>query len=93
LEPCTIFHKHSNEKRAFCGDSRQARPVADREREQNGLDQRFGALFANEKVTMKKVSTLIAKPPMRESNLNCSRQVTAAGSLLDYWTDFGRLIT
>jgi hypothetical protein len=31
--------------------------------------------------------------PLRESSLNCSRLVAAAGSLLFNWTDFGRLIT
>ena len=31
--------------------------------------------------------------PRRESNLLCSRLVAAAGPLLNYWTDFGRLIT
>jgi hypothetical protein len=31
--------------------------------------------------------------PLRESNPNCSRLVAAAGSLLNYWTDFGRLFT
>jgi hypothetical protein len=30
---------------------------------------------------------------MRESSPYCSRLVAAAGSLLNYWTDFGRLIT
>jgi hypothetical protein len=39
------------------------------------------------------VSTEIAKPHLRGSNLICLRQVAAAGSLLDYWTDFGRLLT
>jgi hypothetical protein len=41
---------------------------------------------------MNLVSTEISEP-RRESNLNCSRLVAAAGSLLNYWTDFGRLIT
>jgi len=41
---------------------------------------------------MKKVSTKDSEP-LRESNLNSSRLVAAAGSLLNYWTDFGRLIT
>jgi len=31
--------------------------------------------------------------PTRGSSLPCPRLVAAAGSLLDYWTDFGRLIT
>jgi len=31
--------------------------------------------------------------PRRESNLLRSRLVAAAGPLLNYWTDFGRLIT
>ena len=42
--------------------------------------------------TMKTVSTNDSEP-LRESNLIRSRLVAAAGSLLDYWTDFGRLIT
>jgi hypothetical protein len=30
---------------------------------------------------------------LRGSHLIRLRQVAAAGSLLDYWTDFGRLLT
>jgi len=41
--------------------------------------------------TMKQVST-DSRPP-RGSLLNCPRLVAAADPLLDYWTDFGRLIT
>jgi len=40
---------------------------------------------------MKKVSVKDSEP-LRESSLNRSRLVAAAGSLLDYWTDFGRFI-
>jgi len=43
--------------------------------------------------TMKQVSTDLTKPHLRGSHLPCLRQVAAAGSLLDYWTDFGRLLT
>jgi hypothetical protein len=30
---------------------------------------------------------------VRGSNLDCLRREAAAGSLLDYWTDFGRFFT
>lgn len=34
-----------------------------------------------------------SKPFKRGSLLTCLRSVAAAGSLLNYWTDFGRLFT
>ncbi len=34
-----------------------------------------------------------SKPIKRGSSLTCLRSVAAAGSLLNYWTDFGRLFT
>ena len=42
--------------------------------------------------TMNQVST-DSKPLKRGSRLLCLRSVAAAGSLLNYWTDFGRLFT
>lgn len=42
---------------------------------------------------MNQVSTWTSEPLTRGSHLNCLREVAAAGSLLDYWTDFGRLLT
>jgi hypothetical protein len=39
---------------------------------------------------MNEVSTRVSEP-VRGSSLTCLRQVAAAGSLLNYWTDFGRL--
>ena len=42
--------------------------------------------------TMNQVST-DTKPSKRGSRLLCLRSVAAAGSLLTYWTDFGRLFT
>jgi hypothetical protein len=42
--------------------------------------------------TMEQVSKE-SKPFKRGSLLTCLRSVAAAGSLLNYWTDFGRLFT
>jgi len=42
---------------------------------------------------MNRVSTDVVKPHLRGSCLPRLRTVAAAGSLLDYWTDFGRLLT
>ena len=51
----------------------------------------LGSFFAAGGVTMIQVST--DSRPLRGSLPNCPRLVAAAGSLLTYWTDFGRLIT
>ena len=57
-----------------------------------GLD-RVGLPNALVEGTMNQVSTWTSKPHLRGSHPFCLRQVAAAGSLLDYWTDFGRLLT
>lgn len=41
---------------------------------------------------MNLVSTEVSEP-LRGSSLNSLRLVAAADSLLNYWTDFGRLFT
>ena len=48
---------------------------------------------SNERGTMNRVSTDVVKPHLRGYCLPRLRTVAAAGSLLDYWTDFGRLLT
>jgi len=50
-----------------------------------------GLDFAVRRPNMNQVSK--DTEPKRGSSLPCPRLVAAAGSLLDYWTDFGRLIT
>lgn len=58
------------------------------------IPEKVGLLNAALRSTMNEVSTTtMAKPHVRGSHLTCLRQVAAAGSLLDYWTDFGRLLT
>ena len=52
-----------------------------------------GLDFVDGQVTMILVSKRSTKPLERGSHLTCLRKVAAAGSLLDYWTDFGRLLT
>ena len=55
-------------------------------------DFEIGADIAKGGGTMNMVLTRDSEPRC-ESNLICSRLVAAAGPLLNYWTDFGRLIT
>jgi hypothetical protein len=54
---------------------------------------KVGSVLAMVGSTMKQVSNWTSKSHSRGSLQTRLRQVAAAGSLLDYWTDFGRLLT
>ena len=56
------------------------------------VPHRVGSARAIERRTMNTSSTKSSNRE-RESNLTSSRLVAAAGSLLNYWTDFGRFFT
>jgi hypothetical protein len=58
-----------------------------------GQESEVGSHLAKTMITMIQVSNKTSKPHLRGSHLIRLRQVAAAGSLLDYWTDFGRLLT
>jgi hypothetical protein len=58
----------------------------------DGVVSRVGVDPAKGGGTMEQVSKE-SKPFKRGSLLTCLRSVAAAGSLLNYWTDFGRLFT
>jgi hypothetical protein len=90
---CAFFHKLIGYMSSLLR-LRRLRPLkATRPTGYFAAESEVGSVFAMTAVTMNQVSNKTSKPPLRGSSLTRLRQVAAAGSLLDYWTDFGRLLT
>ncbi len=90
---CAFFHKRIAEMACLLR-LRRLRPLkAARPGGYFAAEGQVGSVFAVTQVTMNQVSKKTSKPHLRGSRLLRLRQVAAAGSLLDYWTDFGRLLT
>ena len=91
--PRAFFHKQA----PYVGCSLRLRRLRPLNWELSGADleaaSEVGLPFAEVGSTMIQVSNRNSRPHLRGSHLTCLRQVAAAGSLLDYWTDFGRLLT